>query len=86
MIKFSKRKYKTMRAGSMCSNIGKYKSMQAGSICNNIRSTKYSVLEVHLSHEILENDKSCRGKYKYLVLKVHIPRKVLENIIKLSKR
>jgi hypothetical protein len=40
MIKLSKRKYETMKAGSICSNIGKYKTMRAGSICNNIRKYK----------------------------------------------
>jgi hypothetical protein len=54
IIKLFKRKYKTMGTGSICSNIGKYKTMRAGSICNNIGSTKCSILEVHLSREMLE--------------------------------
>jgi hypothetical protein len=40
MIKLSKRKYKIMGTGSICSNIGKYKTMWAGSICNNIKKYK----------------------------------------------
>jgi hypothetical protein len=54
MIKLSKRKYKTMETGSICSNIGKYKNIEREVHAIIYGSTKCSILEEHLSCKMLE--------------------------------